>query len=162
MTTGVLFWLLATLAIVGAGVVVWSREVMRLALGLGAFLLALAGLFALFGFGFLALAEVFVYVGGVLILLLFAIMLVHRSEPGAPSLSSRHDPLAAVAAAGVGALLIIVLRPLASIGLASASSSVDDLGSLLLGDLLPHFELVGVLLLAALVAVVAVSGGDER
>lgn len=162
MTQSVLFWLLAAVAVAGAVTVVLTREVMRLALGLGAFLLALAGFFALFGFGFLALAEVFVYVGGVLILLLFAIMLVHRAAPGSPSLTSRHDPLAAVAAGGVGALLVLVLRPLAQTGLASSASSVDDLGGLLLGDLLPHFELVGILLLAALVAVVSVSGGDEE
>lgn len=162
MTQIVLFWLLAAVAVVGAVTVAVTREVMRLTLGLGSFFLALAGFFALFGFGFLALAEVFVYVGGVLILLLFAIMLVHRAAPGAPSLTSRHDPLAAVAAAGVGTLLVFVLRPLAQTGLASSASTVDDLGALLLGDLLPQFELVGILLLATLVAVVSVSGGDEE
>ena len=162
MTQIVIFWLLAAVAFIGAATVAMTREVMRLTLGLGSFLLALAGFFALFGFGFLALAEVFVYVGGVLILLLFAIMLVHRSVPGSPSLTSRHDPLAAVAAGGVGALLVFVLRPLAQTGLSSSASTVDDLGALLLGDLLPHFELVGILLLATLVAVVSVSGGDEE
>lgn len=162
MTHTVLFWALATLALAGALAVVTVREVMRLALGLGAFLLALAGFFALFGFGFLALAEVFVYVGGVLILLLFAIMLVHRDTPGEPSLASRHDPLAAVGAFGIATLLAIVLRPMfPSVG-ARATSGVDDLASLLLGEMLPHFELLGVLLLAALVAVVSITGGDDR
>ena len=78
-----LLWALAGVAVTGALAVVLSREVMRMALGLGGFLLALAGLFAYFGFGFLALAELFVYVGGVLILILFAIMLVHRTGRGA-------------------------------------------------------------------------------
>ncbi len=162
--TSALFWGLSTLAIIGAVAVVFSREVMRMALGLGAFLLAVAGFFALFGFGFLALAEIFVYVGGVLVLLLFAIMLVHRSAPGSPSLESRHDLLAVVASAGVFGFLVVFLRPLAAGFTPSdgpGAGAVDALGAALLGPLLPQFELAGVLLLAALVAVVSISGGSE-
>lgn len=163
MTT-TLFWGLAAIALVGASAVAFSREVMRMALGLGAFLLAVAGFFVLFGFGFLALAEVFVYVGGVLVLLLFAIMLVHRSTPGAPSLEGRHDVLAAVASVGLGVLVVALVRPLVPQSLLEvpdATGLVDGLANSLLGPLLPQFELAGVLLLAALVAVVSIAGGDE-
>jgi NADH-quinone oxidoreductase subunit J len=162
VTEAILFWLLAALAFLGAIVVVVTRDVMRLALGLGAFLLAVAGFFALFGFGFLALAEVFVYVGGVLVLVLFAIMLVHRTPDGSPRLESRHDPLAAVASIGVGLLLALLLRP-SAVGLVSAKGAgVDTLGKVLLGSMLPQFELAGLLLLAALVAVVAIAGGERE
>lgn len=162
MTQQAVFWALAALALFGAVTVVATREVMRMALGLGGFLVALAGLFALFGFGFLALAELFVYVGGVLVLVLFAIMLVHREGPGRPRLESRHDPLAAVAAAGVAGLLATMLRYIVPDGVVAARSGVDELGRALLGPLLPHFELAGLLLLAALVAVVALNGGDAE
>lgn len=160
MTMTVLYWALVALALVGASFVVFGRDVTRLALGLGAFLLAAAGLFALFGFGFLSLAEIFVYVGGVLVLVLFAIMLVHRAEPGKPSLTSRHEPAAALACVGIFGFVVLALRPLAP-RLADASSAVDALGSVLLGKMLVHFELAGSLLLVALVAVVSVSGGDD-
>jgi len=159
--TSALFWGLSALAVVGAGFVVLAREVMRMALGLGAFLLAVAGFFALFGFGFLALAEIFVYVGGVLVLLLFAIMLVHRSAPGSPSLESRHDLLSLVASAGLFGFMVVFLQPLAPTVVTPGAVGVDGLGEVLLGPLLPQFELAGVLLLAALVAVVSISGGDE-
>lgn len=162
MTGQVLFWALTALSVVGALAVVAAREVMRMALGLGAFLLALAGFFALFGFGFLALAEVFVYVGGVLVLVLFAIMLVHRGAPGTPSLESRHDPLAAVASAGVAALSAAIFRPLVPNTPVAARLVEGDLGDALLGRMLPHFELAGLLMLAALVAVVAVSGRSDE
>jgi len=155
-----LLWALSALAAIGAVAVVFTRDVLRLALGLGAFLLALAGFFALFGFGFLALAEIFVYVGGVLVLILFAIMLVHRTEAGSPLLESRHDPLAAVACLGVSVLAIVMLRELAPSALPSVGTDVDALGEVLLGDLLPQFELAGLLLLTALVAVVSIAGGD--
>lgn len=156
-----LFWALSAVAVFGAAAVVLSRDVTRLALGLGAFLLAVAGYFAFLGFGFLALAELFVYVGGVLILVLFAIMLVHRSEPGTPSLESRHDLLAGIACAGLFGFLVVALRPVAP-SLATADTSMDALGRLLLGSMLPQFELAGVLLLVALVAVIAVAGGEQE
>lgn len=153
----------AALALIGAVTVVLTRDVMRLALGFGAFLLAVAGLFALHGFGFLALAQIFIYVGGVLVLILFAIMLIHRGEDGTPALSSRHDPLAAVASAGVALLAGQLLTPYArALDGVEAHHALVDLSSALLGDWLPHFELAGLLLLAALVAVVSVSGGDRR
>jgi len=160
VTTPVLYWALAALAFTGAATVVLTHEVMRLALGLGAFLLAVAGFFALFGFGFLALAELFVYVGGVLVLVLFAIMLVHRSGAGTPSLETRHDVLAAIACAGVLGFFVMMLRPVAPALSSAAATGPEILGTELLGRMLPQFELAGLLLLAALVAVVAISGGE--
>lgn len=154
---------LATLAVVGALVTVTTRDVMRLALGFGIFLLAVAGSFALAGFGFLALAQVFIYVGGVLVLILFAIMLIHRSEDGTPRLTSRHDALAAVASLGVVVLAGQLLAPhLGTLGAPEAVHTLEDLSDALLGEWLIHFELAGLLLLAALVAVVSISRGERR
>jgi len=158
-----LFWLLAAVALAGALAVLLARDVMRMALGLGAFMLAMAGYFAYYGFGFLALAELFVYVGGVLILILFAIMLVHRGPGGLPVLESRLDPLMIVACATVSLMLFLMLRSLAGLMTASASAGGPaDLSKLLLGPMLPQFEAVGALLLVALVGVVVVMAGDRR
>lgn len=158
-----LFWLLALGALVGAGAVALTRDVMRMALGLGVMLLALAGFFAYYGFGFLALAEVFVYVGGVLILVLFAIMLVHRTTAGRPELESRNRVASIVTAAGLSALLAFMLRPASSLleGTGSAGGP-DALSRLLLGPMLLVFEAAGALLLIALVAVVVVGGGERE
>lgn len=157
----IIFCALTAIAGIGATAVMLSRDVNRLALGLGAFLLAVAGFFALFGFGFLALAELFVYVGGVLVLVLFAIMLVHRAAPGAPALETRHDLVAAIACVGLFGFLLMALHDVSPMVPASGVGP-DKLGETLLGDMLPQFELAGALLLAALVAVVAVVGGDAE
>ena len=158
-----LFWALAGVAIIGALAVVLSREVMRMALGLGAFLLALAGLFAYFGFGFLALAELFVYVGGVLILILFAIMLVHRTGEGRTQLVLRDVAVPAAASVLLSGLLFWMLQGVAStLGPVTAPGTPDQLAQVLLGPLLPQFEIAGALLLVALVAVVLISGGDAE
>jgi len=156
-----LFWALAALALVGALAVVLVRDVMRMALGLGAFFLAVAGFFAYYGFGFLALAEVFVYVGGVLVLVLFAIMLVHRGAEGGPELESRWTLLAVVSCVAVCMLLISMLLPVTSqFRLDTTVVGPTELSTLLLGRMLPQFEALGVLLLAALAAVVIIMAGD--
>ena len=161
--TQVVFWLLAVTAVTGALTVVLARELMRMAIGLGVFLLALAGLFAYYGFGFLGLAELFVYVGGVLILFLFAIMLVRRADEGSPDLALRDPFLPAFAGLSSALMIGAMLRPIAErVGGAVFSGGPDVLAHLLVGELLPQFEVAGALLLAALVAVVVVSGGEER
>ena len=161
--TPILSVALGVLALIGALTTVFTRDVMRLALGFGVFLLAVAGFFAVHGFGFLALAQVFIYVGGVLVLVLFAIMLVHRSDDGSPRLTSRHDMLAAVACVGVAVLAGQLLTPyLRALGEPEAAHLLVDLSNALLGEWLVHFELAGLLLLAALVAVVSISRGERR
>ncbi len=163
LTPDILFWLLAAVAVIGAAYTVFVREVMRMVLGLGAFLLAVAGFFAYYGFGFLALAEIFVYVGGILILILFAIMLVHRTEAGRPDLESRHDLLLALSVALTSGLVGMLLLPAAErIGVAAGSNGPDGLAKILLGSMLVPFELAGALLLAALIAVVVITGGEKR
>lgn len=148
-------------AFCGAALAVFTREVARLGLGVGLFLLAAAGLFAVQGFGFLAVGELFLYVGGVLVLLLFALLLVHRGRASGSALDSRHDPLAAVTSVGLGVLVFAFARPMLD---ASAGErwSLGDVGGRLLGEQALQFELAGLLLLAALVAVVLISGEERR
>ena len=163
LTDTLVFALLGAVAVIGAVAVVVVKDVMRMALGLGAFLLAVAGLFALYGLGFLALAEVFLYVGGVLVLLLFAIMLVHHQSGGTPELGTRGDFLVVLECFAVGALLFVMLMPVGGfLGKPAAAGPPVDLAGLLLGRMLPHFEAIGVLLLVALAAVVVIMGGDRE
>jgi len=158
-----LFWGLSAVAILGALAVVFVRDVMRMALGLGAFLMAVAGFFAYYGFGFLALAELFVYVGGVLVLVLFAIMFVQRTGSGAPLLESRIDSLTVVSSVAVAAVLFVMVRPLAAaFSVSLPATATQHLSQALLGRLLPQFEAVGLLLLVSLVAVVIIVGGERE
>jgi NADH:ubiquinone oxidoreductase subunit 6 (subunit J) len=159
----VLWWALAAITVAGALVLMLSREVMRAMLGLGCFLLGLAGLYAYYAVPFLAVAQVFVYVGGVLVLFLFAIMALHRDERGRSLLERRFDIGAAAVALGLPALVAVLLRPLwASMSaIPIAHVSADALGSTLLGPMLPQFEAAGIALLAALVAALAIGGGER-
>lgn len=152
---------LGAAALFGALMAVFTREVARLGLGVGLFLLSVAGLFAVRGFAFLAVGELFLYVGGVLVLLLFALLLVHRGKSSGSALESRHDPLAAVAAAGLGAFIFAFARPVLDSS-SDAKWTLADVGERMLGKQALQFELAGLLLLAALVAVVLISGEERR
>jgi NADH:ubiquinone oxidoreductase subunit 6 (subunit J) len=159
----VTFAILGAAMLAGAIVVVFVRDVMRMGLGLGTFLVGAAGMYLYFGLGFLAVAQVFLYVGGVLVLVLFAVMLLQRREDGRIGLESRHDIGSMFVAGGVFALIVLAfwrLRPDLSTSVEPAG--VEALADALLGPLLPHFEAAGVLLLAALIAVLAVTGGERR
>jgi NADH:ubiquinone oxidoreductase subunit 6 (subunit J) len=70
--------------------------------------------------------------------------------------------VAVVACVGIFGFLLLLMGPLAPLVEASTSGGVDALGEALLGDMLVPFELSGLLLLAALVSVVSVMGGDEK
>jgi NADH:ubiquinone oxidoreductase subunit 6 (subunit J) len=153
----VIFILLGIVATAGAVATVFARDVTRMALGLGAFLLAVAGFFVFWGATFLGVAQLFVYVGGVLVLVIFALMLVHRSPEGSPFLETRHDVSAFSVAGGLFLMVFLALR-------GSVPDSVDqgissgpgELSEAFLGPMLTHFEIGGVLLLAVLVAVVVI------
>jgi len=154
---------LGVVALLTALAVVAVREITRMAVALGVFLLSVAGLFLFYGASFLAAAEVFVYVGGVLVLMLFAIMLVQRTDAGRAALESRHDIGSASVAIGLFVMLTVALRGVSNRFQGSpAGSSVPELADVLMGSRLVQYEMAGLLLLVALVAVIVIAGGDEQ
>ena len=72
---GVAFGLFAALTIGGGLMCVWERSVVRSAFSLLATFSGVAGLFLLLGADFLAVAQILIYVGGILALILFGVML---------------------------------------------------------------------------------------
>ena len=157
------FALLAVTVSVGALIVVLGRDMLRVMLGLAAFLVGVAGMFLYFSMGLLAIVQVFVYIGGVLVLFLFAIMLLRRGETGRPLLESRHDIGSIFVAGGMFALIVLVFSgSWPDMSVTGPGPGLEVVADALLGPMLPHFEAAGVLLLAALIAVLAVVGGKER
>ena len=162
MSTTLLWWGLAALTLAGAAVVLLTREMMRMIIGLGAFLLGIAGLYAWLGFGLLAVAELFVYVGGVLVLFLLAITAMGR-DSDSRAIARHFDIGAAVICAGLAVVLVLALQGLLPASAPVAGVTVENTADALLGAWLPQFEIVGVVLLAGLAAALAiVQGGDDE
>jgi len=156
------FGLAAALMLGGAFTVVFTKDIMRMAIGLGTFLLGVAGMFLYYGHAFLATAQVFVYVGGVLVLMIFAVMVVHRSQGGRPLLETRHDPGAAAVSIGVAAMFVLSLRESVGGWIPEGGVPGSSIAAELLGGSIVIFELAGGLLLIGLVAVLVIVGSGDR
>lgn len=146
--------------IAAALLAVTTRQLVHSALWLVLSLGGLAGCYLVLGAEFVALVQVLVYVGAVVVLVIFALMLTRAPiGPSAEHSTSRlHRALAAVLGAGVSALLLAVLLPLAGRE-AVARTPVDS--SALAGDLFGTwvwpFEAISLLLLIALIGAFSVS-----
>lgn len=148
---------------------VFTKQLVRAAFGLFAAFVGLAALYVFAGADVVAASQVVVYVGGVLVLLLFGVMLTQRAVPtalmqlpSAPRSSLRGELLAAPIVLGVGAALLLAY-PRGVFGFTVDSQpgptgdSLRQLGVLSLTDYLLAFELLSVILLVALVGAAALS-----
>ena len=151
---------MAALTLIGAIAVLSATEMTRILLGLGVFLLAIAGFYGYFGFELLAVAELFVYVGGVLVLFLLAITSMGR-DPEGKAVERRLDLGAALVSTGLVLVLIVALGN-ALPAVTGVRVDVASTAAALMGPLLPHFETIGVVLLVALAAALAIVGGEQE
>lgn len=158
---GVLFWLLAATAVGSALLVVTTRHLVHAALWLVVTLGAVAGVYLLLAAEFLAWVQVLIYVGAVVVLLLFALMLTRAPTGPQDDLTVRRALPAAVVAGLVGAVLVVTVVA----GFAGERVDLDAAvvgGPELTGEtifrrwVLP-FEVLSVLLLAALVGAIVLS-----
>ncbi|HEX6918526.1 MAG TPA: NADH-quinone oxidoreductase subunit J [Phycicoccus sp.] len=153
------------LAVVGGLFAVTTRHVVHAALWLVVALLGVAGALLVLGAELVALVLVLVYVGAVVVLVLFALMLTRAPiGPDTAHAVGRWRALGAgLLGAAVAALLLSVLLPLAGTEpTARAGVASEQVAAQLFGTWVWPFELLSLLLLAALVAALAVSGVGRR
>jgi NADH-quinone oxidoreductase subunit J len=138
---------------------VTTRHVVHAALWLVVCLGAVAGCYLVLGAEFVALVQLLVYVGAIVVLVLFALMLTRA--PIGPnreiSTSPLHRVLAAVLGAAVTALLAAALLPLAGAPVERRETSTTQVAEQLFGTWVWPFEVLSLLLLVALIAAMAVS-----
>jgi NADH-quinone oxidoreductase subunit J len=152
----VLFGVFALLAVGSALGAALAPRVFNAAVGLLGTFLAVAGLYALLGADFVAAAQVLVYVGGILVLLVFAVLLTGRVL-GRVGLEPKASVLLPAIVGGIVFLgLALAIRATAWPGATAAEPDAPTtaaLGRALLDPqrYLVPFELASVLLLAALV-----------
>jgi NAD(P)H-quinone oxidoreductase subunit 6 len=158
------FYALAVLTLAGGVVVAFSRNIVRSAFALLATFLGVAGLYATLSSDFIAVLQVLVYVGGILILILFAVMLTsHISEARVSNKSIGMVP-GIVLLAAVAALLVCtaVYGPWSGRTQLPAVPTTGDIGDALLGPYVLPFEAISVLLFAALLGSVTLARGRVK
>lgn len=151
-------FILAGLILVSALWVVTLPNLFRAALSLGVVLLGVAGLFILLEAEFLAFVQILVYVGAILTLVVFAIMLTAQLHTP-PGTVTSHQPLPAVAVS-VG-LFIVLTAAVQAIPQPRAplpdAVPLATLGQQLVTTLVLPFEVISLVFVAALVGAIALA-----
>ncbi len=154
------FVVVAAVTLGGALGVVLARTVFASGLFLILSFLGVAGIYVLLEAPFLAATQVLVYVGAVAVLILFAIMLTRRVMSGSTQDNRMNNQW--IAAAGVALLLFVLLvsTTFQQWNLSSDIPPLDSVGALgaaFLGPYILPFEIVSVLLLAALIGAIVIA-----
>ncbi len=150
-----------TLVIISGSIMaVAARTLVRALLGLIAVMIGVAGMYLLLAAPFVAFMQILIYVGGVSVLIFFAIMLTRAAPDGDESSSARaRRAVPALLAFLVPAVIlscVILKYPAQGISL-PMDVSVKRLGEGMLGDYILPFELISVLLFIAMAGAVLVA-----
>jgi NADH:ubiquinone oxidoreductase subunit 6 (subunit J) len=149
----IIFYFFAAMTIASAAVVVFARNIIRSAFALLFTFFGVAGLYAFLGADFLAATQMVIYVGGILVLVLFGVMLTHKLyDLNLRSETYQFFPALVVAIAVFSMLATVLLRTQWHSG---AQPDVEPttavIGNLLMNDFILPFEVASVLLLIALI-----------
>jgi len=158
-----LFVALATLMLVSALLVVTMRDIIRCGLAMIVAFLALAGIYVIVGAPLVAATQVIVYIGAISVLILFAIMLTQsKAAPARLVFQTQAAP------AAVAAVILVVLVALA-VGATDWGETAtrvrlatDTLARVLFDDYVLPFEVVSVLLLAAVIGGVFIAKREKE
>jgi len=167
MGAAVFFYLFAGGALLSAVMVVVAGRIFHSALWLAFCLLCVAGLFGLLGADFLAAVQVLIYVGAVVSLLLFAVMLTQRWVGGQPQ---RHLTKHGVVPMLGSLLVLAVLSHVSRLGFPAVRSdavappgpTTVPIGEQLLTTFVVPFEVASVLLVMAMVAAIVLARRDPE
>jgi NADH-quinone oxidoreductase subunit J len=162
-STALAFYALAFVIIAAAIFVVTARNIFHSAVYLIIALFGVAGVFVLLSAFFLAAAQVLIYVGAIAVLMMFAVMLTARIAD--PSVRHTNEQVAAGLVVSLGLLAVMLYSlwesPFQFSGAPVAEGAGAKLGELLLTKFVLPFEIVSVLLLAALIGAVVIAKKDE-
>jgi NADH-quinone oxidoreductase subunit J len=158
------FSVVAAIGVVGGIRLVTARNVVHAALSLVVALASMAVAYLLLGAEFIAWVQILIYVGAIVILFLFGLMLT-KAPIGREVLDNQSRGLAvAVATAilvGLAFLLIGAFGTEAVVGDGTVTST-GDIGAAIFRDFVLPFEAISFLLLAALIGAVVLSRKDDR
>lgn len=164
MIYAALFYLVAGITVASALGVAFSRNVVYSAFSLMGTLLGAAGLYAFLAADFVAVVQLLVYVGGILVLTLFAIMLTHQiADVQISNRSVGSLPALGLVGAIGGAMGYAIARaPWVRGEVNAPTPTTFGIGESFLGPYLLPFELASIVLLTALVGAVVLSRKELR
>ena len=158
------FLVLATVGSVSAVAVVTARNVIHAALYLVVALASVAGVYLILGAEFTSWVQVIIYVGAIVILFLFGLMLT-KAPIGRDLLDNHQRPVAAAIGAGIFIGLVYLIQGAFPLGEAqqmhSFQATTGIVGDAIFRGYVLPFEAISFLLLAALIGAIVLARKDE-
>ena len=146
------FWVFAIVTVASAGVVVLARTLIYSAFALLFTFFGVAGLYVILGADFLAAVQLLIYVGGILVLLLFGVMLTHKIyDLDLRSETTQQAPGLIVAVGLFVILSATALRTQWPATPLAPGPTTEAIGRSFMGRYLLPFEAASILLLVALI-----------
>ena len=166
MGATIAFWLFAVMTLGAAVYAACAKKIVHSAFALMASFFGVAGIYAVLGSDFLAATQILVYVGGIMVLICFGVLLTDRVPDEYRVGSPRRYGPAFLAAGLAGAALLAAISsarwPFATKDLPEAVSTIDGIGTKLFTDYLIPFEFASILLLMVLVGAARLARGGTR
>lgn len=158
--TSIIFYLISAIIIISALYVVLGKSIFRSALSLAACLMAVALLYFFLNASFLAAIQILIYVGGIVILILFAVMLTERM---ANKKIAQINAQVFQSLVVVGLIFVLLFNILRRIKLSNISGNYPDVSLIaqaLFKDYVIQFEVLSVVLLVALIGAIVIAKKD--
>ena len=161
-----IFYILALIMVIFAIASVTSRKMLRSVIYLLFVLIGVAGLYFLVDYNFLGAVQLTVYAGGIIVLIIFSVLLVHHIEMELEMAKlSRKILVGLLCLVGLGTFLSIIYAHPFEVVENTNTITMNEIGMKLLsydagGFILP-FEVISVLLLAAMIGAIVIAKGRK-
>jgi len=157
-----IFYAFVSLAVISALLILFTRNVLYAAFLLIITFMCISAVYVFAGADFIAITQVLVYVGGVLVLMIFGVMLTNKLSGKAVTTSSHYQFWGLLIGLSVFGILTFAILQLdftqlnwiqqsVADGTVIRESTVNTLGIQLMSEFVLPFEVVGILLLLALI-----------
>lgn len=162
----IIFYILALMMIMSAIAAVRSRKMLRSVIYLLFVLTGIAGIFFLIDYNFLAAIQLTIYAGGIIVLIIFSVLLVHHIELKLDMAKPFRQIITALACLiGIGVFLTTIYSYDFNVVENDITTTTRDIGSKLLsygdgGFILP-FEVISVILLAVMIGAIVIAKGKK-
>lgn len=159
--TPILFWILSVIALFSALMVITSKNPMHSVIWLIIVFFAISGHYVLLNAQFLAIVNIIVYAGAIMVLFLYVLMLMDLKKETEPQ-KNRWLKLAGIV--GGGSLLLVLIAALRKVdieyGIAETRLGdiglIENLGKKLFSEFVVPFEISSILFLSAMVGAVVI------
>ena len=163
MIESILFYTLATVLVISSIILISRANPIAAALSLILAFVALAGLYALLSASFVAVIQILVYAGGIMVLILFVIMILNLSNEALATMRIKRFVLFSVILIVFGGAILPIIMLIQPGVIATGNvvgsnfGNISEISQLIFGKFIFPFEILSLVLLTAIVGALVIS-----